>query len=257
MRKLLLIVTCCVYSARLFAQQDAQQPQSNVFFKAAAPDTTGNDTLPPFIKHSFGFYFMPASTFNSGTAVAPPYDPNQIGIVGTRTYYSSVGPDKAAFGFSFGADYQSKPFAKRLFYTVGVSMADIKYSGTATLVTVSPNPVYNSTEIDAYSWSALTANILAEFHFAYYQKKNLRLNIYVGAVPNFYISQSHSGDQSVPNYDGFNLVGVSGIGGLGMEYLLGGSLLVKLEPCYSMSFTKSPGGRSLSFMGIEVGIEFK
>jgi hypothetical protein len=250
MKKLLLGILFSLLCTVLFAQDE-----NNVFYHFS--DSTANDTAPAFTRHSFGFYFMAANTFNSGTAIAPPVDQDQIGITGTTTKYTSMGPDVSGFGFGFGASYESKPFVKRLFYSIGISLTAIKYTGSAILTTTSPNPVYDATENVSYSWSAFIANIPVEFHAAFVQTKRVRLDISFGALANFYITQNNSGASSAANYDAFNIVGASGVASLGFEYHVAGSLLIRVEPCYVYSFSKSSMGRRLGVEGIQLGIVFK
>lgn len=230
----------------------------NVSFKLpAAYAPPAPDTTPAFSNQRIGFYFMPAMAANMGKALAPPPDPNQVGVPGTTTAVTTMGPDKSGLGLNFGLTYESKPYAKRLFFSLGVYMADMKYTGPATIVTTSPSVTYDATENITYSWTVLTANVPAEFHAAFVQTKRVQLDISVGASANIYIVQSHSGDQAQTDFDNFNILGESAVAGLGFEYLIHGSAILELRPYYVYGLNQTHAGRRLTEAGIQLGLLFK
>lgn len=235
------------------------QVVDNVFYHlpTAADSLNLDDTIPAFTRSCFGFYFMPGYSFNSGAVVAPPEDINQIGLPGATSISYSVDGEKPAFGFSFGLFFESKPFLKRLFYSVGLELADYRYTGNATMVTKNPNTAYNSTQDISYSWTTFSVDIPLEIHCAIIQNKKCRLDIVAGGSGSYFISQSNSGDQSQPKYDDFNPVTVWGTAGLGFEYYLGHTFLLRFEPCYNYCFMQSLQKRRLGAEGIKIGVIVK
>lgn len=253
MRKHYLLLCILLCAKALFAQV-----ADNVFYKApTAADSANTDSIPAFTRSCFGFYFMPGYSFNSGAVIAPPEDINQIGLPGATSISYSANNEKPAFGFSFGLFFESKPFLKRLFYSVGLELADYRYTGNATMVTKNPNTAYNSTQDISYSWTTFSAGIPIAIHFAIIQSKKCRLDIVAGGSGSYFISQSNSGDQSQPKYDDFNPVTIWGTAGLGFEYFVGHTFLLRFEPCYNYCFMQSPQKRRLSAEGIKIGVIVK
>jgi len=234
----------------LLAQRD------DVFYKTA--DTTDvNDSVPPFKKACYGFYFMPASAFNSGTHVPPlPNVTLPGGPTSGRVYYSGNAHEKPAFSFSFGAEYESKPLFKRLFFSMGLEFEDSRYTGDATLAIVSPSYGINTSDNVSYSWSAITINVPIELHFAFIKNVRYRFDLLLGIAPGLFLSQTYA-NQSNPTYDSFKPFTLWGIAGLGFEYYLGNSFILRAQPQANLLETKTPQGRILETFGIELGLVFK
>jgi hypothetical protein len=244
MKKLLLVLIPCLFSVALFAQD-------NVFFHES--DTASDrDTIPLFTRASFGFYFTPAITSNVGTHVPPPAD-----VVGFNPYYSGAAQESPSFGFSFGVTRESKPFAKRLFYSIGLEFADFKYTGNATLVYTNTTTLDNNSENVSYSWSSITFNIPVELHCALAKGKKYRVDILTGVAPGMFLSQSNSTQQASPKYDNFNFITAWGMAGLACEYYLGNSFILRVQPSFELSFSRSQQKRQLEAEGLEVGLVFK
>jgi len=246
----LLVAYLCLSCFMLLAQRD------DVFYKTA--DTTDvNDSIPPFKKACYGFYFMPAETFNRGVQIPPlpnvtlPGGPSSGSI-----YYSGNAIEKPAFSFSFGAEYESKTYFKRLFFSVGLEFMDSRYTGNATLAIVSPSYGINTSESVPYSWSAITINLPVELHFAVIKQARYRFDLLLGVAPALFLSQTYA-NQSDPTYDSFKPFTYWALFGLGFEYYLGNSFIFRAQPQADLLETKTPQGRVLETFGIELGLVFK
>ena len=258
MKKLVLSFFASVFCIVLYAQ-DTPTPTGPVLMEIQKPvDTVRKDSVAPTFERGYAnVYVFPASSFNAGKVYAPIlYTPPTV-ISTSNSYYSSVDPEKASFGYAFGIEYETKEIFHRFYIGIGGELQKFSYSGSVTEVTVYGKGATadSSSKKLSYTWSASNVSVPIRIHVMAYQNSKFRFDVAFGASLGL-VTQSNSGDQSEQSDDAFPNLYLIGIAGLGAEYNFMREDLLRVEPCYYYGLTSSPNGRKLGSFGIRIGFMF-